>query len=213
MSNAPVLYDLFCGAGGAAMGYHRAGFEVVGIDNKPQKNYPFEFVQMDALDFLQEVIDGERPKPDVIHASPPCQAYGQAKNVTSAPNMARLVSYHLNELGIPYVLENIPGAPIRADLILCGSMFDLRTHRHRWFESNVEMISSHHQEHQGRRAKDLSQYMRLSDFDYIIVTSGRCPKADAEIAMGIDWMSGKELTQAIPPAYTEFIGRQLINRL
>jgi len=197
------IADLFCGAGGAGMGLHRAGFEVVGFDIESQKNYPFEFHQQDAFTVDLSGFDA-------VWASPPCQKYGQAKNVTKSEDLAKLVSFNLSTSYKPYIIENVPGAPLRPDVTLCGSMFELRTLRHRWFESNVELICPAHGTHSGRRASDLRTYMTLKDFDYIIVTSGRCPKSDAEIAMGIDWMTVYELTQAVPPAYSEYLGKQLI---
>jgi len=128
------LLDLFCGAGGAAMGYHRAGFEVVGVDITPQPHYPFEFHQGDAMTFPLEGFD-------VIHASPPCQTYIRGGTVDKAkhPDLLPSVRYGFEWEGVPYVIENVPGAPMRPDVILCGSMFGLGIRRHRWFESNVAL--------------------------------------------------------------------------
>lgn len=219
----PLLYDVFCGAGGAAMGYHRAGFEVVGVDHKPQKNYPFEFIQMDALEFLQEIIDGKRPKPDAIHASPPCQAHTVGLNNTGLgkhiihPDLVTPTRYLLPKLGLPYVIENVVTSPLRNWILMCGLMFGLNTLRHRWFESNLALWSAGHPRHQGTIYKG----------DYVPVYNGKWRDSNSQYpvpkelltkaawseAMGIDWMTKQELTQAIPPAYTEFIGKQLIQRL
>ena len=118
----PLLLDLFCGAGGAAVGYHRAGFDVVGVDNRPQPRYPYEFHQADAMTWP---LDGY----DVIHASPPCQAYA---NVTawrgrpdSHPDLLAETRQRLEDSGRPWVIENVPEAPIRADYLMCGSAFGL----------------------------------------------------------------------------------------
>lgn len=141
MDSKPVLLDLFCCAGGAAMGYHKAGFEVVGIDTKFQPNYPFKFIQSEALNFLEKFGN----KYDVVHASPPCQLFTATNNLTAARNKTRLRPIPLDlidktrqlllELKTPYIIENVEGAPLREDLVLCGSMFDkLRVRRHRVFE-------------------------------------------------------------------------------
>ena len=225
MNDRPVLYDLFCGAGGAAVGYHRGGFEVIGVDNKPQKNYPFEFVQMDALEFLQEIIDGGRPVPDAIHASPPCQAWsnlnkGTNGNADTKPDLLHPVRLLLEELGVPFVIENVPGAPLNSPLLLCGSMFDsfLQVRRHRLFESSTPLTDPdwpcRHSLYGPRFP--VRQHGKLHYTSVVWNYGHPHRKGEGELrtaAMGIDWMTTQELTQAIPPAYTEFIGEQLINRL
>ena len=132
----PRLLDLFCGAGGAAMGYHRAGFEVVGVDNRPQPNYPFEFWQRDALLVLRTCDPFDF---DAIHASPPCQAftaYQRTCNVGDYPDLIAPVRELLKATGLPYVIENVHGAPLLESVVLCGSQFDLDVQRHRLFETN-----------------------------------------------------------------------------
>ena len=202
-SNKPRLLDLFCGAGGAAMGYHRAGFEVVGVDIKPQPNYPFEFHQADALAYP---LDGF----DAYHASPPCQF---ATRLTPPErrhlhkNLIRPVRNRLENTGGLFVIENVPDARkyLINPLMLCGTMFGLHTHRHRYFEISEDYYPM------------LPRCMRI--YKPIVVSgttrrkSGRFEYkvGDVRIAMGIDWMVRKELDEAIPPAYTEFIGRHLIN--
>jgi DNA (cytosine-5)-methyltransferase 1 len=190
----PRLLDLFCGAGGAAMGYHQAGFEIVGVDIKPQPHYPFEFHRANALTFP---LDGF----DAIHASPPCQHYA---NVTrwrgdpdDHPDLIAPIRERLIAAGNPWVIENIFEAPIRPDFVLCGSMFGLRVRRHRLFETSwgnpiLQPPCSYH----GR----LLPFMHKGERAY----------ADA---MGCTWMTKEEAREAIPPAYTRFIGEQLLQHL
>ena len=135
----PRILDLFCGAGGCSVGYERAGFDVVGVDIAPQPNYPFGFVQADALAALEVV---PLTTVDAIHASPPCQAFSLAtlyhgrENAEKYPDLIEPVRKLLLDTGLPFVIENVPGAPIRHDVLLCGEMFGLRVHRHRYFETH-----------------------------------------------------------------------------
>ena len=200
------LLDLFCGAGGAAMGYHRAGFDdIVGIDNVPQPNYPFPFIQADAL--TPPVDLGTF---DLIHASPPCQHFTRYRNVhkdiTSRyvdclPETRELLA------AVPHIIENVPG-PVRQALELCGSMFGLDVRRHRWFEyGNAEppvLVPPHNhllprrfKSSTGRR--NLRRTIEVGAWDESLETQ--------QSAMGIDWITDvRMLSEAIPPAYTEFIG-------
>ncbi len=205
----PKLLDLFCGAGGASVGYHRAGFEVTGVDIAPQPHYPFTLIQADALTFP---LDGY----DVIHASPPCQHYSDlaARNGNRAahPDLVALVRERIGHL--PYVIENVPEAPLINPVILCGTMFEgLRVLRHRGFESNMPLHTPTHGTHPlvYTRDKRKAHYGRLDEMSaYVQVTGGgNCTVKAASSAMSIDWMTKAELNEAIPPAYTEFIGRQL----
>lgn len=213
----PRLLDLFCGAGGCAMGYHRAGFEVVGVDVKPQPRYPFTFHQGDALEFLKK----HGIYFDAIHASPPCQAYSAMKTNWNArkdhPDLLPETRAALKAVGVPYVIENVPGAPMDPLVMLCGSSFGLgvaeyQLRRHRWFEisEGIWMMSPPCQ-HDGpvigvygdhgrdrRRTEGFGRYFTLDE---------------RKEAMGIDWMARNELDQAIPPAYTEYIGQHLIQAL
>jgi DNA (cytosine-5)-methyltransferase 1 len=205
------LLDLFCGAGGAAMGYHRAGFEVVGVDIAPQPHYPFEFVQADALEYpLAEF--------DAIHASPPCQHYAGITALTGKPDehpdLIAPVRERLRGTGVPYVIENVEGArrKMRA-LPLCGSSFGLDVRRHRYFETNWLLLvprCSHHLQQPRFRSLD----KRGSGVSRVVGVHGHVNYAgEGEIrarAMGIDWMTQDELVEAIPPAYTEFIGKALL---
>ncbi len=205
----PRLLDLFCGAGGAAMGYHRAGFEVVGVDIKPQPTFPFEFIQADAM---QYPLDGF----NVIHASPPCQKFPRAGHLreaqgghSTAPDLIEDIRGRLTRYMHLYVIENVEGAPLQG-IRLCGSSFGLRVRRHRLFEASTRLLTlpCQHKE-QGR---PVGVYHRLGDS---IPHGGRTATSliEAREAMGIDWMPWSELKEAVPPAYTEYIGRQLMDVL
>ena len=204
------LLDLFCGAGGAAMGYYRAGFEVVGIDIMPQKNYPFEFHQADATTYP---LDGF----DVIHASPPCQAYCALRHLMPEkiyPDLIKAVRDWIFQGSAIYIIENVPKSPLINPIQLCGSSFGLKVRRHRLFESNVylETLPCDHKK-QGRPI-DVSgtggrRINRRPD-DHGGNTNKPRNIKEARGAMGIDWMTRYELSQAIPPAYTEYIGKQII---
>lgn len=214
----PLLLDLFCGAGGCAVGYHRAGFDVVGVDSEPQPRYPFEFVQADAISYLAEYGS----EFDAIHASPPCQRYSAAtRNIKSRERYADLVGptrLLLCNFDVPWVIENVPGAPLGASIMLCGLMFGLRVFRHRFFESNRLLLSPSHRGHRGRLigVGGMASVVGHGGGPNAVtrkrmqLTGNRDTKADWESAMGIDWMIRDELSQAIPPAYTEFVGRQLL---
>ena len=186
------------------MGYHRAGFdEIVGVDIKPQPRYPFTFVQGDAIEYIK----AHGHEFDAIHASPPCQAYTQlAKG--EHPRLIEPVREALQVIGAPYVIENVVGAPIHATAILCGSMFGLHVRRHRLFETTCAILSG-----ECAHGGEIRAYYGKKGW---LVWSGQRPllRGSVEQAprdMGIDWMtSWDELREAIPPAYTEFIGRQLI---
>ena len=199
----PKLLDLFCCAGGAGMGYSRAGFDVTGVDINPQPNYPFEFIQADAIDYVADNWD----KFDAIHASPPCQKFSSMqhihKNKDDHPDLIIPTIKFLDKINLPYVIENVVGAPLRIDLLLCGTMFGLPIAKHRIFTSNVPMpiltMTCKHENlydpyHGGEMAR------------------GEREKLGA--AIGVDWfMTRPEVREAIPPAYTEFIGKIIINYL
>lgn len=213
------LLDLFCGAGGCSEGYRRAGFEVEGVDIWPQPNYPFKFHHMDALTFLE---NEDLSQFDVIHASPPCQFYSKLKDLGEAqhgkygdhPDLVKPIRDALKKTGKPFVIENVPGAPILNSITLCGSMFGLKVYRHRIFESNVFLWQPEHHPHDDDTPP---VGMGCSSKGFITVAgSGGVRGMVAPMilnywrfAMGIDWMERKELAQAIPPAYTEWIGQQL----
>ncbi len=195
------------------MGYYRAGFDVVGVDIRPQKHYPFEFHQADAMTFP---LDGF----DVVHASPPCQAHCDLKHMWNAKKHIDLIEptrRRLSESGKLYVIENVEGAPLVNPIKLCGTMFGLKTtgaelRRHRLFETNWPLLLVPQCQHKneprvigvyGGHGRDRRRTVNTQDFS----TEAR------REAMGINWMTGAELSQAIPPAYTEFIGRQLMIEL
>lgn len=212
----PRLLDLFCGAGGAATGYSRAGFNVVGVDRIWQPRYPFGFMLGEAVDFLARTR-GEGF--DAIHASPPCQAYSSTRTLHSNeyPRLVEPIRDLLDDIGLPYVIENVVGAPLRSPVRLCGSSFGLGVRRHRLFEmSNPPAVVPPCAHHTQPEPIDVtgggpSRPGRTR-------TSGgvsRKPRnmAEASEAMGIDWMTRSEINEAIPPAYTEWIGRQLLGVL
>lgn len=215
MNSRPRLLDLFCGAGGAAMGYSRAGFEVVGVDIKPQPNYPFEFVQADALAYMEDWSIWRDSGFDAIHASPPCPAYSLVSGFQGVadkhPGLVPRIRGLLLSTGLPHVIENVLGAPLRRDLMLCGEQFGLRVHRHRIFElGGWFMLAIPHARHLLRGA---ATNCEKGEGVARWITGNYADHADASDAMGIDWMARKELKDAIPPAYTEFIGAQLTEYL
>ncbi|MEV0698604.1 DNA methylase [Saccharopolyspora sp. NPDC050389] len=212
----PSLLDLFCCAGGAGMGYHRAGFEVVGVDINPQPNYPFEFHQADAVEFLA----AHGHEFDAIHASPPCQA---GCTLTAGTNKGRIYPQlipatrdALVRTGRPWVIENVAGAPIRKDLMLCGEMFGLAVLRHRFFELGGWTIPQPaHPQHRGRVSG--MRHGKWFEGPYFAVYGeggGKGTVAQWQQAMDITWTAvRKEIAEAIPPAYTEHIGAALLDVL
>lgn len=212
------LLDLFCCAGGAAMGYHRAGFEVVGVDLSPQPRYPFAFIQADALSLDIRFIRSF----DAIHASPPCQRFSDlAKrngNADAWPDLVGPIRDLLVVSGLPYIIENVEGAPLIDPVMLCGTMFpELRVIRHRLFESNIPLTAPAHGKHPlvFTMDKRKAHYGKLNEWTSPVQVTGggNCSKAAAADAMGIDWMTKNELNEAIPPAFTEHLGRQLMAHL
>jgi DNA (cytosine-5)-methyltransferase 1 len=205
IASKPRLLDLFCGAGGAAMGYHRAGFEVVGVDIKPQKHYPFEFHQADAMTYP---LDGFH----VIHASPPCQKYTKASkqwriNGKGYFDLIQPIRERLSASGVSYVIENVPGAPLIEPTMLNGAMFGMKVLRRRYFETSPQLdfilVPSD-------PAATFKMGRMVKDGDMITPVGHFTNVAYAKKIMGVDWMNRDELSQAIPPAYTEFIGKQLL---
>ncbi len=252
MSARPKLLDLFCGAGGAAMGYFRAGFDVVGVDIKPQPRYPFEFIQGDAL----EILDGgpalgKMPRLpeqfDAIHASPPCQAYSTMRRGLwkdrEHPDLIAATRERLMAVGVPYVIENVENArrllinPVK----LCGTMFGLGTsngaqlRRHRYFECSFDLLFTPPCAHNAYAAVPVYGGGQNGDYHHPRRAPKRVPAtigvwghaggsserdglvqfntAARREAMGIDWMTGDELSESIPPAYTRWVGDQLMAHL
>ena len=196
------------------MGLHRAGFEVVGVDIKPQPRYPFEFIQGDALCPPVRLEDF-----DFIWASPPCQAHVSLRwmyNAKSHENLIPPTRELLEVAGVPFCIENVPGAPLKSGLRLCGTMFglsaenaELRRHRHfelSWLMPLFGLPICQHGQHSrvigvyGGHGRDRRRKVNTQDFS----TEAR------RKAMGIDWMTGQELSEAIPPVYSEFIGKAAI---
>lgn len=211
----PLLLDLFCCAGGAGVGYQRAGFDVVGVDIVPRPNYPLPFIQADAMELDPKFV----ALFDAIHASPPCQSYSDlAKrngNADEWPRLIEPVREMLRASGRPYVIENVEGSPLKNPVVLCGTMFDgLRVLRHRLFEANFPITPPPHKKHPKVHTFDKrkSHFGKTNEWtDFVQVTGGgNCSLAAAREAMGIDWMTKGEINEAIPPAYTELIGRQLL---
>jgi DNA (cytosine-5)-methyltransferase 1 len=205
----PRILDLFCGAGGCSVGYHRAGFDVVGVDCQPMPRYPFEFHQGDALEFAK--LHGHEF--DAIHASPPCQGYSIAMRhlAVPAPRLIGEVRALLQSLGRPWVIENVPGAPLRNPLILCGTAFGLRVHRHRLFECDPHIFCL--MPECAHDASILNPH-RSESRERIYAEFGKQdPEKIWGKEMGVPWMNRHETRQAIPPAYTEFIGKQLLQAI
>ena len=200
----PRLLDLFCCAGGAAMGYYRAGFDVVGVDINPQPRYPFEFHQCDAIAFVRDHWHSF----DAIHASPPCQAYSETHKLrrNDHPELIPLTREALKRTGKPWVIENVPGAPLIAPLELCGAMFGLKTYRHRLFETSFHAVAPQHPDHAAPQAK-MGRPPKAGEFIHVVGNFSGV--GYAKEAMGVDWMNRYEMAQALPPAYTEFLGLQL----
>lgn len=226
MAQQPRLLDLFCGAGGAGAGYARAGFDVVGVDLAPQPDYPFTFIQADAMTFP---LDGF----DAIHASPPCQAFTSLKVMHNAREHADLLTPTRERLlawGGPFVIENVVGAPLQDPVLLCGTMFGLgvtaydgwrELRRHRLFETCWPLLGRRCQHKSlgavgtiglyGDHARDRRRKANgQASIDFPMQDGLRLGKE----AMGMPWASRwRSLTQAIPPAFTEHIGAQLLAHL
>lgn len=208
------LLDICCGAGGAAKGYADVGFEVTGVDIRIQRHYPYNFVLADAMDILKDDLDGF----DAIHASFPCQAYSPLSRFPSSTDKPDLIEEGrelLEKTGLPYVIENVPGAPLRNPVLFCGPAFGLEVIRHRIFEANFPLTSPGCMHRYGGTTKGLYIAFcgRNRDNEKWRNTPQRRGETEHKIAMGCDWMTRREARQAIPPVYTEHIGRQLLDYL
>ena len=227
----PRLLDLFCKAGGCSVGYHRAGFDVVGVDIDPQPRYPFSFVCGDAIDTMNTLLAGGAIADnggsqwrlsdfDAFGASPPCQIHSILASLFKGtdysdrhPDLIPITRQTLVATGKPYVIENVIGAPLMYPTLLCGAMFGLKVYRHRLFETSFFMLAPPHVPH-----KDKCQAVGrgISPKGFISVTGnggfgmGKGGMDYARQAMGVDWMNRAELSQAIPPAFTQYIGERLL---
>jgi DNA (cytosine-5)-methyltransferase 1 len=222
----PRVLDLFCGAGGASMGYHRAGFEVVGVDNRPQPRYPFEFHQADALSILRGMtswpnFNGELWRPgsyQAVHASPPCQAFTAlqraAGRASDHPDLVAPTRDLLAQIGLPYIIENVPGAPLRDPYLFCGASFGLQVVRHRLFELSWPMLVPPCAHVPGGTTTGRYVAFRQSgDVAPGRTVPPRRTEREFRAEMGCEWMTLRETSQAIPPVFTEFIGEQLLHHL
>lgn len=220
-ADKPVLLDLFCCGGGATRGYQRAGFYVIGVDISNQPNYcGDEFIQADALDFLRRYVWAA----DAIHASPPCQAYTHARHMANRgredhPRLIEPVRDALRLLGLPYVIENVEGAPLENPVMICGTAMGLTVKRHRLFESNVPIMvppcgCGRHREKRFASTPRVDGSRPLSA--YVNPLASETTHEEFAAALGIDWIPkrgkrpARELHEAIPPAYTEHIGHYLM---
>jgi DNA (cytosine-5)-methyltransferase 1 len=208
----PKLLDLCCKAGGMSMGYHLAGFDVTGVDIEPQPHYPFKFIQADAtkldIEFLREF--------DLLSASPPCQNYSElnARHKRQYPALIEPIREMFIESGRPYVIENVEGAPLINPITLCGSSFGIRVQRHRIFETSFFFLAPlcDHAWQNNDKIFDIYEHGRWFKSGVVRVYGkggGKGEKYWGE-AMGIDWMTRDELAEAIPPAYSKYIGEQFL---
>ena len=217
----PKLLDLYCKAGGAAMGYYKAGFEVVGVDIEPQPNYPFKFIKADAIHYVIEYGH----EYDIIHASPPCQKYSNSTALFRAngkeyADLVAVTRKALQFVNKPFVIENVPGAPIRNDIVLMGHMFGLKVLRKRHFETSFFVLQPGIPKPNGT-VRDGDFVSVFGHASYGKSKGDKTPKFKKKTiretwayAMGIDWyMKDVELSESIPPAYTEYIGKQAIELL
>jgi DNA (cytosine-5)-methyltransferase 1 len=214
----PRLLDLFCCQGGAGTGYARAGFDVVGVDIEPQPRYPFAFRQADALAYFAV----HAHKYQAWHASPPCQAHTNAQKIMGnyhrdfiVPTRRAFIEANRYRVAfgfdpVPWVIENVPGAPLIDPVELCGEMFGLETYRHRLFETNWGMTAPEHPEHVAKTTK-MGRTPVPGEYMHVVGNFSGVDKGRQ--VMGMPWANRDGLREAIPPAYSEYVGRQLIDHL
>ena len=201
----PRALDLFCCAGGAGMGLHNAGFDVVGVDIDPQPHYPFEFHQADALMYP---LDGF----DFVWASPPCQAYTLCQRIrdNKHPELVGPIRQRMQAAGVPWCIENVVGAPLVNPIELCGAMFDLKVYRHRLFECSFFVQAPPHPKHVAPIRK-MGRPPLPGDFIHVVGNFSGVRQARE--AMDIPWMPRDKLREAIPPAYSEYVGRAALSHI
>lgn len=192
------------------MGYHKAGFTVHGVDLHPQPRYPFTFFQKDAISYLEELIDsGEIYEYDVIHGSPPCQAFTRAQTIrgNNHPDLIAPFRELVKKTGLPYIIENVPGSPLEDPILLCGASFGLHTYRHRLFESNFPFTAPQHEKHIVVPTK-MGRPLAQGDFYHAVgnFTSVDYVRKD----MDVPWMNREGIRESIPPVYTEYLGKEVI---
>lgn len=208
------MLDLYCGLGGSAVGWSRAGFEVVGVDHREQPDYPFAFANAEVIDWAEGQIERIRLLFDAVSASPPCQAHSILSYAREGEweELVEPTRDLLQRIGLPYVIENVPGAPLDDPVRLCGSAFGLDVRRHRLFESNVPLIGvgcNHDWQTPRFRIHENGREVLSPTVPVYGTSGGRRGELWAS-ALGIDWSEDRRgLAQAVPPAYTEFLGRQL----
>jgi DNA (cytosine-5)-methyltransferase 1 len=202
------MLDTYCCQGGASWGYYLAGFNVTGVDLHPQPHYPFEFHQGDAVQFILD----HGAEFDLIGGSPPCQRYTRAQRImrNEHPDLIGPTREAARAVGRPYIFENVSGAPLLDPVVLCGAMFGLRTYRHRLFESNLPLGSRLHPRHLAPVAK-MGRPVRDGEFMHIV--GNFTGVALAREVMGMPWATRDGLREAVPPAYTQFLGEQAAEQI
>jgi DNA (cytosine-5)-methyltransferase 1 len=218
----PLLLDLYCCQGGASAGYVAAGFDVIGVDKDPQPNYPYTFIQADALEMLRAVIEDRASgirNIAAVHASPPCQGRTNAQKIQGRehPRLIGATRELLLETGLPYVIENVPlmgGAedvdPLKEPALICGAELGLHTYRHRLFETNWPYTSLGHRPHIQRQVK-MGRPVQEGDFYQAVGNFSNVGYARRD--MKVPWMTRDGVRECIPPVYAEHVGRQLMAHL
>lgn len=219
MNKKPRLLDLFCGQGGSGRGWMLAGFDVDGVDIRRQPRYPSKFIQGDALEYLYK----HGHEYDVIRASPPCQTHTKLNNIRKikastdekyidliAPTRSALM-----EIGKPYIIENVVGAPLLNPTMLCGSMFGLKVYRHRLFETSFLWFAPPHYPHKDKtpssgRGPSPKGFISINSGGAWNIPEGYTAASYKNMAMGIDWMTQAGLAEAVPPAYEKYIAEQFM---
>jgi DNA (cytosine-5)-methyltransferase 1 len=207
-----ILLDLFCCQGGASYGYIQAGYATYGVDKDPQPNYPWSFERADAVQFVYDNVEWIREKVSLVHASPPCQFGTKCQRIqgNDHPNLIPATREALEYAGVPYVIENVEDVRehLKAPVTLCGTMFRLRTYRHRLFEvgGGVVLEQPAHPRHVAPNAK-MGRPVGEGEFYHAVGNFSGVGMVRAD--MGMEWATREGLREAVPPAYTEFIGRNI----